>query len=184
MKKLLTRFMISNSLDQGRPLTRFWRKRVLASPEAERFQSAAQEWDRRLKEPVPLDPAVVPPGLHAGIMRAVRESRREKEAEETGPLSFGVATFFRYGVAALLLGLLASGVWLSTNRLRPRGGLPAAGRERIPAEVASALPTVGPVVEQLATNGVALLRFPMNRQVEDLSRDLRQAAQFLLASLP
>jgi hypothetical protein len=182
MKELLARFMVSRSLDCGRPLSRFWRRQVSASPDLERFEDAVREWDCRLKKPDGFGPSETPPGLHAGIMRAVRESRREEAVAGAGWPSFGLA--LRYGVATALLVLLALGVWLSATRHGQGSGWPAAVRESVPAEVSSALPAVGPVVEQLATNGVALLRFPMNRQMEELSQDLRQTAQFLLASLP
>jgi hypothetical protein len=184
MKKLLARFLVSSSLDHGKPLSRFWRKQVSASPELEDFQRSVQEWDRQLKEPVGFGPSEVPPGLHAGIMQAVRESRREQAVEGGGWPSFRLAAGLRYGVATALLVLLALGVWLPVNRHIQGGGLRATARESVPAEVSSTLPAVAPVVEQLATNGVALLRFPMNRQMEELSQGFQQTAQFLLASLP
>ena len=182
MKHALLKFVISNALNRGRPLSPFWRKLAETSPDAAAFERRAAELDRRLRQPAHADAA--PAGLHAGIMRAVREDHAELIRTPQAPLASSLTPVLRWTCATAAVALLGLALWVA---LRPSGGqgsrvLPAP--ELVRRTETAPLPCISPLVEQLASNSVAILGAPVNRQIEDLSRDLRETAQFLLASLP
>ncbi len=177
MKKLLIQFLVSRSLDTGRPLRGLWRRWISRSADLARFEQAARELHHRLKEPVPGTEHAPPSTLHASIMRAVRESWSESGVE-VGDTAWGFTPALRWGTAAAGLVLLAVSLWLGRNHWSPPGGRTVQGGNL------TALPAVGPLAEQVTTNGIAVLTLPLNRQIEGLARDLQETAQFLLASLP
>ena len=179
MKKLLAKFKISSALNSGIPLRGFWRKQVSATPELEQFEQSARELERLLKQPAGQGGSVPSPSLHASIMRAVRQSGVTERQDKSVSLAPGLPGCFRWGLAAALVVGLGIGGWLVLGPLADGGGQPVAKMETGPA-----LPAVGPVMEQLATNGVAILTLPMTRQIEGLRRDVHETTQFLLASLP
>jgi hypothetical protein len=182
MKKVLVQLWICHALDRGKRLSPFWQKQVSASPALREFARSVGAWDRLLKTPLEPGPAPVPDGLHASIMKALRQSRAGDIRAETERHASTKAAGFRWGLATAVLLLVAIGGWVVMNHQGQQMG--QGGLVALSAQDQFALPAVGPVVEQLASNGVAILRFPINRQLEDLSHDLRETAQFLVASLP
>jgi hypothetical protein len=177
MKKFFLQFIISRSLDSAAPLSAFWKKWIARSPELERFERQARTLDQRLKQRVEGRDAAVPHSLHASIMRAVRESRPEPRALG-GSTAWGISPGLRWGMAAAGLLLLGAGLWLGPHDWALPGGRAARS-----SNLAS-LPAVGPLTEQLTSNGLAVITLPLTRQMEDLSRNMQETAQFLLASLP
>jgi hypothetical protein len=179
MNKLIAKLKISSALNDGTPLSGFWQKQVSGSPDLEQFQQSAQALDGRLKQPLAPISGETPATLHLGIMRAVRQARAEAEMDQAATMPFGVAALLRWAATAALVFLLAAGSWLALHH-HSTGRPPTVANNG----AAPSLPSVGPVVEQLAADGAALVSLPMNRQLEGLSRDVRETAQFLLASLP
>lgn len=178
MKALFTKFKILNCLDQGAALPNFWRKRVRGTPELERYAKSARRLDERLRQPAGPGPFEPPADLQADIMREVRRAQSRGPAGAEAPRLRQLVPGLRWGLAAALVlgvGLAASLALHWTGHL----ALPPGGRQ-----ARGPLPTVAPLVEQVASSGAAVLSRPMNRQLEDLSRDLRETAQFLLASVP
>ncbi|MCX6905691.1 MAG: hypothetical protein NTW03_19860 [Verrucomicrobia bacterium] len=177
MKNLFLKFKISSSLNRGVSLSPFWRGQVSASPELQSFAQSALELDRKLRQPAGPDASALPPTLHAGIMRAVRRS--QPAAAGAAPAFSVLPAVLRWGLATTMGLALAVGGWQAFFH-RDATTTPAVTG----VEAGLALPAIGPAMAQLATDGMAMLNRPMTRQGEDLSRDLRETAQFLLASLP
>jgi len=178
MKNLLLKFKISSSLNRGVSLSPFWREQVSASPELQSFAQSALELDRKLRQPAGPDASALPPTLHAGIMRAVRRSQPAASAGAAPAFSV-LPAVLRWGLATAMGLALAVGGWQAFFHRDATTTPTVAG-----VEAGLALPAIGPAMAQLATDGMAMLNLPMTRQVEGFSRDLRETAQFLLASLP
>ncbi len=182
MKNALLKFVLSNALNRGRPLSPFWRKLAEASPDAAAFERRAAELDRRLRRLVPADAA--PAGLHAGIMRAVREEQAELLRTPQASSASSLSPVLRWACATAAVALLGLALWVALRPWGGQGGGVPQAPELVRRVETAPLPCISPLVEQLASNSVAILGAPVNRQIEDLSRDLRETAQFLLASLP
>jgi hypothetical protein len=178
MKMLIAKFKILAALDRGAALSAFWRRRVAATPELERFSESARQLDGLLRQPAGAGALEPPADLQACIMRAGRQERPSGRVSARARGLEGWAPALGWGLAAALFLGAGLGAWLV---FRPTGSgpFPWAG-----ARAAGPLPTVAPLVEQVARSGAAMLSQPMNRQLEELSRDLNETAQFLLASLP
>jgi hypothetical protein len=184
MKTYLAKLLVSLGLDQGRPLSRFWRKQVSRSSEVRTFAAAAQHLDRLLREPLDQQTSDTPADLHSDIMQAVRANRPQAVRERASGSRGGAALVWRWGFATVLVVLVIAGSWAAWHRHLPSRDRQTAPVGSVGAGSLAGLPSVGSMVEGLATNGVALLNTPMQRQIDDLSQNLRQTAQFLLASLP
>ncbi len=178
MKKLLARFMISRSLDTGAPLSSYWRNYVSRSPELTQFEQAARAWDRRLKEAADTPETPAPTSLHASIMRAVRENRVSSPGAAKAESGWDPASVLNWGLATAVLLLVGAALWLAVDPSGRSSGQPN------PILAGPAWPAVGPLAEQVTTNGIAALTLPLTRQMEGLTRDVHETAQFLLASLP
>jgi len=178
MKKLLIKFKVSRSLDTGAPLSSLWRRWISGSPELEQFSQAARDLDEQLKQRADAPEPAAPPSLHSSIMRAVRASRISGRQAAEDQAGLGSSPALRWGLATALLLLAGTGTWLAFDHWGPPGG------QGVRHMDVTALPAVGPLAEQITTNGLAMLTLPMAEQMEDLSRNVRETAQFLLASLP
>jgi hypothetical protein len=184
MKNVLLKFIISNELNRSGRLSGFWRELVARSPEAARFERRVNELDRRLRQPADHDGGRTVPGLHALIMQAVRADRaRRAQAERDTSLAAAVP-FARWAWASAVGVSLGFGLWLAFWQMAGPGDSGPASPALARQADGLPLPSVPPLVEQLASNGVVIISGPMTRQLDDLARDLRETAQFLLASLP
>jgi hypothetical protein len=184
MRHFFARLVISNSLSTGRPLSRFWRSRILNSPALQEHERRARQLHQALAKPRPDSSPEVAASVQARIMRAIRASSEQDFRLEPGGFAVGWKHSGSWAMAVGAALVLLGGAWLVVFRpflgSRPGPALP----ETVHNGIGAALPSVIPVVEHLATNGLALLSQPMNRQIEDLSQDVRETARFLLASLP
>jgi hypothetical protein len=178
MKTLLTKFMVSRSLDTGAPLSGFWKKRMARSPELEQFERAARALDSQLKKPGPAAEPALPPSLHASIMRAVRTAQARPQAEAGDEAGWNLTPLLGPALVTAALLLVGTSAWLV---LDPWG---QTGRRHARNPSVAAWPAAAPLAEQLTSNGVAALRESLAQPIENLSRDVRETAQFLLASLP
>lgn len=184
MKKLFVQYVVSNSLNKKRPLPKFWRKLVSSSRDLEELEASARRLDHRLRQPPRSQPEQPPPTLHPAIMRAV--SRVEKAESRPGPApSWRISPFLRGASAVVLALVLGAAFWLWQDRHLHRPGqesspLLAQNDPALPAR----LPALWTLLDEISTNGPALLAGPWSRQVGALSNDMREAAQFILASLP
>jgi hypothetical protein len=178
MKTLLTKFMVSRSLDTGAPVSGFWKKRMAGSPELEQFERAARALDGQLKKPGPSAEPDLPPSLHASIMRAVRAAQASPHPEAGDEAAWNLTPLLGPGLVAAALLLLGASVWLA---LDPWG---QTGRRNARNPSVAAWPAAAPLAEQLTSHSVTVLRESLSQPIENLSRDVRETAQFLLASLP
>ncbi len=186
MKKLFAKYAISNALNEGRPLARFWRKMVSSSHDLEEFEQSARRLDQLLKRPPQSQPDQTPPTLHSSIMRAVRRAETAERGQEAWAPSWAFSPLLRGAAVSVLALLLAAGLWLWLDRsghrdhqiaLRPP---PTRNEPALPAQ----LPALWTLLDEISTNGSSLLVEPWSRQVGALSNDVRDAAQFILASVP
>src|ERR1051325_11040207 len=100
MKKWLARFGISTALDREPPSAQ-------AETEQMKQSVAMHELDARLQASLPSQP--LPPGLHAGIMRAVRRA----DARRTEPTP---SLLWRWlPASALAIGLVVAFFWAFTR---------------------------------------------------------------------
>jgi hypothetical protein len=196
MKKLLARFMVSAALDRGAPLSPFWRRRLTGSRSLQEFEQSARDLDQLLREPARPEPGDLPASLHESIMGAVRKSATAPQEERpaavfwaTAPqeerpaaVFWGPSPWLRWGAATALVLLAALGVWRTVLRQPPNSLAPAT--EPHLAAAPPSLPGMGLLLDQVAADGAAFLSRPLERPMEEFSRDMRETAQFLMASLP
>jgi hypothetical protein len=187
MKTWLTKFRISNALDDANAARTQVLPRSSQSEEARRFGEAMHKVECRLKSVQPAHD--VPPGLHDSVMRAVRGASR---AQEPLAPSDGETVAFkpyegnacvlsvrwwcevapRWLTAPVLALLVVGSVWWALNRSEPELQ-PLAG--------------AGAALEQshlLMRQTPAAVLAPLSNEMESLNRDFRNAVEFLVASVP
>jgi len=186
MKKLFAKYVISNFLNEGRPLTKFWRKLISSSRDLEEFEESAQRLDHLLRRPPGSQADQTPPALHSSIMQAVRRAEPAGRRQETTALSWAFAPLLRGTVASVLALILGAGIWLWLNgsaHWNHQGSWLSGPTQNEPA-LPARLPAFWTFLDEISTNGPALLVAPWSRQMGALSNDVRDAAQFILASVP
>ena len=197
MKTWFIKLKILEALDQGRPLTGFWRRGVRRSRELSEFERGA----RCLEESLRASGAALPPPLaeelHASIMREVRQAAgsvspaaspsrpsRSGWIERTLIERLTVAAWPRWATATALALFVAVGVWLAWPGMKTESNHPNQPVLAVQNGVEPGLPSPWGMWEHLVTNSPTLAGEPYASQVEALSKDMRNAADFLLASLP
>lgn len=163
MKSWLTKFRISNALDDANAAQKQVLPRGNYSEEIRQFEETARLLDRRLKSAQPAQ--TVPDGLHDSVMRAVRGASRDQERQSA-------RTVLRWLPAPALALLIVGGVWWMLNRSEPES---------------QSLATAGAALErshQLTQQAPAAVLAPLSQEMESLNRDIRNAVEFLVASVP
>ena len=171
MKTWLTKWRISNALDKRKPLPPAVERALAESAELRRFAANAAAVDQALAKtrPEPTDPA----SLHAAIMRAVRSA---ETSEPSGWQNF----WPRLIPASALTLLILLSVFGVQHFSRPPAATSPVTETSSLAIASSALETGGNLVR--AMPGVALS--PLSDEMIRLNRDLTNAQNYLLASLP
>lgn len=171
MKTLLTKWKISNTLDGRKPLPPAVERSVAQSEELRRFAKNSADLDRAFKKsrPEPQTSA----GLHAAIMRAVRA------AEPTAAFDWQ-ALWPRLVPATVLALLVVLGIFGATHFSRERAARSQPVGPSSFADASSAVETGGKLVRELPEAALS----PLNDEMLRLNRDLANAQEFLLASLP
>lgn len=174
MKTWYAKFKISSALDETKPATL---EQTATSPELLRFEASLRRLDGELRDSRPS--AVVPEGLHASVMRAVREvSRKQTAGDQPRRASFKLAWLWAPALAVLLGGLFAWSV------LRPRGvdNQPVIVAEITPSLAAAAAASLD-LSESVARVVPAALA-PLQQELELAHRDMHKASELIFAALP
>ena len=167
MKKLLTKFKLSNALDEaaGGPVPDSLQKKISACPELRDFAQRAAALDRALRHPPAV--AVTDATLHNSIMRAVRASAAES-APGRVPMRIGLAT-----------ALAAIGIWLAA---RPSArNFPAAPSD---AQTLAAAQIVLDMGGEISRSVPAAVVAPLSNEWACVDHDVRDTTRFILAALP
>ena len=127
------------------------------------FEQAAKSLDRRLKSSPPTGEP--PAGLHGSVMQAVRGAART--GKQTSP-----RLMLRWLPAPAFALLVVAGLWWVLNQ-------PA----NPPPKLTMAVTTLEQS-HQLAQQAPAAALAPLSKEMEALNRDLRNAVEILLASVP
>jgi hypothetical protein len=183
MKKLFAEFKISNSLNGGSPLSRFWRRVVGRSSELQRFEREARELDRRLASPpsVSIEP---PAAMHEAIMRSLRQARSSKISAISGSLASS-AVFRRRALATTLAVALVASGWMAATHPRHSKTARVAGPAASDAAWAAAeLQAAWDYAGQMSTNAPMLAVQPITEPLTQFSKDLREAALSFVPGLP
>ena len=171
MKTWLTKFRISNALNDRRHLPPAVERAMARSEELRRFADNSSTLDHTLKSQLARPEAC--PRLHDSIMRAVRSSGPAQGAEKQPAWSRWVPAS-SFGMLVLLCCLLAIQFFptLSTQH-QPENSetLAAAG---------SAIDLGGRFVREAPAVAMA----PLSDEMQKLDHNLTDAGNFLLASLP
>ena len=172
MKTWFAKLRISAAVDAGWPLSPTLRATIARSEELRRFEETAAGLGYALRNSAPQREA--PPELHRSIMRAVRAANRAETPRH--PL-----LALRWLAAPTLAVLvLMGGLWWARNRS-------AAPPTVVSAELAPPWSVAAAALEQgreLARTAPAVALAPLAEELARTDRDVRSAAQFLLASLP
>ena len=163
MKTWLSKFKISNALDEGGVAPKYSVTSDAECEEVRQFEEAARSLDRRLKSAQPLRAA--PAGLHASVMQAVLGASRIRERQP-------VPTVLRWLPAPALALLVVVGVWWTLSR---------------PETEPQPLVTAAAALEQshqLTQQAPAAVLTPLSKEMENLNRDLLNAVELLVASVP
>jgi hypothetical protein len=185
MKNLLTKFRLSNELDEksGVSMPGDLRKSVDASPELQNFSQRADALDRALRK----RPSVAPSdaSLHQSIMRAVRSTEQTQEAAAnivwrrgtdalpwTGRMRFGFGATLTAGLA-----VAAIAIWLAVRPATP--GTQAKSREQS-LEVAQVVIDMGGQLPQSVPSVVS----PLTNELACVDHDIQDTTKFVLAMLP
>jgi hypothetical protein len=171
MMNWLTKLKISMALDERRPLPRRVVRAVERSPEVRRFAENAAKLDKELKNTQPVTEP--PAALHASILRAVRSDG--SPAESAGE------KFFSRLIPISALGLVLLLGVLSGNFLAHRPATGPVTNELPSLGVASSTLDVG---GELVQAGPSAVLAPLSDEMLRLNRDLTNAQNYLLASLP
>lgn len=172
MKSWFAKFRISAALDAGRPLSPSLRAAIARADDLRRFEANAIGLDRTLRNSAPKREA--PPELHSSIMRAVRSANHSASRPRSAPSLGWLAA------PALAVLLLIVGLWWSLDR-------PAASRvvaSTAPAPPWSVAATALEQAGQLARTAPSVALAPLTDELARADRDVFNATQFLLASLP
>jgi hypothetical protein len=150
-----------------------------ADSELQQFEDSIRRVDRRLRGSADRTPSP-PPWLHEGIMNAIRAESRQVGSQP--------AEAIRWRWAAGWAALIAASAALLVIALRTLNGPDADQANSRPSisDLGSVFEAESPreVVDRAALLGASAMTGPLEKELEDLSRDASQAGQFLLAALP
>src|SRR5688572_22242527 len=163
MKTWLTKFRISNALNDTNGSQAQVASSGRQSEQARQFEETMRALDLGLKAAQPVQ--AVPAELHDSVMRAVRGASRDRERQSSPKV-------LRWLPAPALALLFVGGIWWTMNRPK---------QESQPLETAVAALQRSHELTQQAP--VAVLA-PLSKEMEFLNRDLRNAVEFLVASVP
>jgi hypothetical protein len=170
MKKLLTKFKLSNALDKEAvgPVPDSLREKISACPELRDFAQRTAALDRALRLP----PAVVAAdaSLHHSIMRAIRAN-----AAESAPGRVPI----RIGLASALAALAVIGIWLAARP--PTQSLPVAPSD---AQRLAAAQMVLDMGREVSRSVPAAVVAPLSNEWACVDHDIRDTTRFILAALP
>ena len=174
MKTWFIKLRISNALDEGKPLPQSIKRAMANSAELRRFAENTAALDETLKNTRPAPAA--PAGLHAAILRAVRSAESVERAE-----SSGWEKFRQRLIPVSALGLLMILGLLGTDRFyrQPAVVAPPASSSSF-ALASTTLETGDELVQAAPTAALA----PLSDEMRRLDRDVTNAQNYLLASLP
>ena len=171
MKTWLTKFKISNALDDRKPLSPAIQRAMAQSEDLRGFAEKSVALDQALKNSRPAPEASA--SLHASILRAVRA------AEPTPVFSWQIFWPRLIPVSALAV-LVFIGVFAANNFSRH----PDAGSKHVEsssmAAASSALELGGTLMREMPDAALS----PLSEEMQRLNLDLASAQKFLLASLP
>lgn len=171
MKTWLAKLRISNALDDRKPLPPALERAVAQSEELRRFANDSASLDRALKNSRPGPESSA--SLHSAIMRAVRSAEPE-------PAFDWQKIWPRLIPAAALTLLVVLGIFGATHFSRERAARSQPVGPSSFADASSALETGGRLVRAMPDAALS----PLNDEMLRLNRDLADAQEFLLASLP
>jgi hypothetical protein len=165
MKKLLTKFRLSNVLDEksGTPTADSLGKQIGACSELRDFAQGVAAVDRALRHR-PAVPAADEP-LHRSIMGAVR-SHAAEPAPSRVTLNLGLATAF----AALAV----IGIWLAVRSPANPSEARRKEAEKLVMEISGELSRPMPVA----------VVAPLSNEWASVDHDIRNTTRFILAALP
>ena len=171
MKTWLTKFRISNALDNRKSLPPAVERAVAQSEELRCFAEIAADLDQALKNSRP-EPETSA-SLHAAIMRAVR-------AAEPEPAYDWQKIWPRLIPAAALALLVLLGIFGASDYSRQPAAILQPAELSSLAVASSVLETGGQLIHEMPDAALS----PLNEEMQRLNRDLDGAKNFLLASLP
>lgn len=157
MRLWMKKFKLSRALDSNSPMPG-----NLRDPEVQNFSKAIQELDQQFRNARPVGD--VPESLHHSIMCKVRNSGRP---EQRAPM-----LLVRWLAGATVAALLVAAVLFNWSRPQPD------------AQTLAAASAALSETHQMAQNAPAAVLSPLEREMEMLNRDLRNAMAFLAASVP
>ncbi|HEX3799484.1 MAG TPA: hypothetical protein VH413_12360 [Verrucomicrobiae bacterium] len=171
MKTWFLKFLVSNSLNDRRPLPPTLERVVSQSPSAQRFREESQTLDQRLKNQSPIPEA--PAFLHTSIMRSVSASAKVPATQNR----FSIFHVVRYVcLASLVLLAVFVSVRVFTHALaKEKSSEPPAF-----AAADSALELGGNILSEAPSAAIS----PLYDEAAHLDHDMASTKQFLLASLP
>ena len=171
MKTWLTKFRISNALNDRKPLPPAVERAMARSEELRRFADNSSTLDHTLKSQLARPEAG--PRLHDSIMRAVRASGPAQVAEKSPAWPRWVPAS-SFGLLVLLCCLLAIQFF------------PTLGIKHQP-ENSETLAAAGSAIElggRLMREAPSAAMFPLSDEMQKLDHTLADAQSFLSASLP
>ncbi len=170
MKNLLTKFRLSNALDDqpGESVPNHLRAVVDASPELKDFSRKASAMDQALRQHpnIPQSDA----SLHLSIMRAVRSSAA-KPGREPLWYKFGLAT------ATTGLSIAAIAIWLAVRPATP--GISV----KFHAQSLAAAQVVIDMGDQLPRSVPSVVS-PLTNELACVDHDIQDTTKFVMAMLP
>jgi hypothetical protein len=187
MKTWYAKFKISSALDEAKPSVS---QPPVASAELHQFAQSLRQLDRELRVSQPT--ATMPTGLHASVMRAVRETARERATTaEPQRATFKLAWLAAPALAVIVLvGLLARSVFhqpqvevqpvLQPSSDHGSAGVAANAPAPTFATTASASLDLSGAVARVAPTALA----PLQQELEFVRQDVRKASEVIFAALP
>jgi hypothetical protein len=163
MKTWLSKFKISSELNDDGAAPKHSSTSDAECEEVREFEKAVRSLDRRLKSAKPGQQ--VPSGLHASVMQAVLGASRIRE-QQSAP------AILRWLPAPALALLVVAGAWWTLSRPET---------EPQPLVTAAAALEQG---HQLTQQAPAAVLAPLSKEMEKLNRDLLNAVELLVASVP
>ena len=171
MKTWLTKWRISRALDECKPLPPAAKRALAESAELRHFAANAAAVDQSLASTRPTPAA--PPALHESIMRAVRSA---KYAEDSARQQFWPGLI---PASALTFLILLSVFGVQRFARPPAAVLPAPAASPL-AVAHAALASGGDWIQAVPAAALS----PLSEEMTRLNRDLTNAQNYLLASLP
>ena len=162
MRTWLTQFKISNAFDDG-GVVRGQASRSEKSDDVRQFERSLQSLDHHLKAAQPRRP--VPAGLHDSVMGAVHDVSRARDLQS-------VPTMLRWLPVPALALLVVAGLWWALSQ-------PESGSQSLVTAAAALQQS-----HQLTEQAPAAVLAPLSKEMENLNRDLRNAVEYLVASVP